>query len=877
MNAIWPIAVLLHSIEARGQHPAVITFDDEQRRVLDSVQLARAVRDYCALLHQRGLQPGMRVLLWAPNSPQWIIAALSVLAAGGVLVPIDELETWQHARANLSRIGAGLVITTSARAKLIAAEPGLDILLLDQPMPVTNADTPTRIVPTPDDPTPEDPMLLLATSGTTGTPKLFLLNSKSVGANVMALAGIGVLGPGDRVLLPLPLHHAYPLIVGMLAVLAIGATIVLPAGSTGPQLTQALQGGGVTTIVGVPRLYEAMVAAIDTRIAARGRLARAAWTLLTRACEAVHAATALCPGRLLFAPLRRRVAPRLQYLISGGARLQPETEARLTAMGWTVLVGYGLAETSALFTGSQLGAQRKGSVGKPLAAGHIRIADADSTGTGEIQLRGDAITAGYIDNPDANRTSFTADGWFRTGDLGHIDGDGFLFVTGRIREVLVLGGGKKISPEDLERVYAGVPQIQEIALLEQNGALVALVRPDLAAVHRMGTINLRDAIRVVLTQRGRDLPPYQRLAGFALTDKALPRTRLGKYRRFLLPDLYAEALAGGPLRQARALDAAELTLLDNPTARQVWDVLRQRHPGKAEDLDANLALDLHLDSFGWLELGLVLQDRCQLTLTEADIAACDTVRELLRLSVVRAGDRLAAPNPATAEIEHWLAPPGWVLRALGIVLYGVNWLVMRLIFRLRVKGTENLPASGAFLLTPNHASFLDPMAIAASLPLARLRHAYWAGAAKLLFTTWPRRFFCRVAHVFPVDDHQPGAAIAAATRVLGAGYMQIWFPEGWRSPDGQIQRFLPGIAQVLRNTDVPAVPTRIAGSFDAWPRGRRWPRAHRITVAFGASVNATTLRAESGMSGEDRMASEDRIAAALRRHVVTLNNGAVEP
>ncbi len=140
---------------------------------------------------------------------------------------------------------------------------------------------------------------------------------------------------------------------------------------------------------------------------------------------------------------------------------------------------------------------------------------------------------------------FTPDGWFRTGDLGFVDRRGFLHVTGRSKEILVLGGGKKVNPEDLERYFAEAPQIREIAVLEQDGRLVALVQPDPARVREMGTMNLREGIRVALAERSQGLPEYQRLYGFALTDQSLPRTRLGKHRRFMLPDLYRQAPPAG--------------------------------------------------------------------------------------------------------------------------------------------------------------------------------------------------------------------------------------------------------------------------------------------------------------------------------------------
>jgi long-chain acyl-CoA synthetase len=623
----------------------------------------------------------------------------------------------------------------------------------------------------------------------------------------------------------------------------------------------------VTTIIGVPRLYDAVWAAIETRVAGRGGMVRLVWRMLLTLTSFVQRSTGLHLGRLLFAPVRRGIAARLRLLVSGGSRLERETGERLEALGWTVLSGYGLAETASLFTGNRPDARRPGSVGRPLADGEVGIADPDEEGIGEIELHGSSITDGYLDNPEANRAAFAPDGWYRTGDLGFVDRDGFLFVTGRVKEVLALGGGKKVALEDLERIYGDAPEIAEMAVLEDKGALVALVRPDLDKLRNRGATNLRDGIRVILAEKARDLPSWQRLSGFALTDQRLPRTRLEKYRRFLLPALYAEALAGGTQRAAHPLTPEDTTLLRDPTAEAVWTLLRERYPDQALDLGLNLALDLNLNSFGWMEITVALEDRLDVHLSETEIAGIQTIRDLLRLAIER---RSGARAPASAEpamatdFLRWLAPTGALLTVLAMVLYALNRLVMRGLFRLRVTGGERLPAAGAFVITPNHVSDLDGMAIAAALPWSRFRRLYWAGDAVRMFANPLAPLFCRAMHVFPVDAYHPGATLESARRVLEAGYAQVWFPESWRSPDGRLQRFLPGIGLLLRS-GAPPVPAYIGGAFEALPRGRRIPRFRQITVAFGSPDPVEILRA-AGTGRTD----EERIAGALRQRVISL-------
>jgi long-chain acyl-CoA synthetase len=872
MSAPWEIRKLLRALSARGGHPAVISYGEGKTLTWDSETLARNSLRLARSLRETGLGRDARVALWAPNSPVWISSALGVLACGGVLVPVDDLADAAQLEAALASSDPRLVLTTARHLEIagdILRKRAIGVVLIDAPEygggEAASLSATCEHVEDLPVPSWDAPAMLSWTSGTTGSPKAFLLTHGNIATNVAALRDLAVVGPEDRALLPLPLHHAYPFVVGMLTTLTLGTSIVLPGGTTGPALMRAIHDGQVTAIVGVPRLYEALEAAIEASVNAHGRILRLAWRLALSLVTKLQRSTGMRWGRLLFAPLRRGLAPRLRLLVSGGARLGKQVEEKLEALGWTVLSGYGLAETASLFTGNRPNDRRLGSVGRPLADGEVRIADPDDQGVGEIELRGNSITRGYLDNPEANRETFASDGWFRTGDLGFVDRDSFLFVSGRVKETLVLGGGKKVNPEDLERIYGGVPEILELALLEDNGALVALVRPDAAKLRQRGATNLRDGVRVLLGEQAQNLPSYQRLSGFALTDQPLPRTRLGKYRRFLLSKLYAQAAGGAARRPAHVRGPEDAALLRDPTAAAVWSLLRQRYPEEAIDLDVNLGLDMNLDSFGWMELTILLQDRLGVHLVESDIAGIETIRDLLRRSIDHR-PLAAREKPAIAtDVERWLAPPGAFLRIAGAGLYALNWLAMRALFRLRATGVEGLPGSGPFVITPNHVSYLDGLAIAAALPFRRFRQLYWAGDVRLLFCNPLARAFARAVHVFPVDATYPDAALHAADRVLRAGNAQVWFPEGWRSPDGTLQRFLPGIGELLLRSRAPVVPAYIGGAFAALPRHRHLPRFKRISVIFGSPYWPEALRVV-GPGGTD----EERIANALRAQVSAL-------
>ena len=876
-SAAWTVARLVQRMEVLGDAPAILSVQAGRIEPWSYKRLADTVRGLATGLHRAGLSPGEPAALYAPNVPAWIAVALALNTVGALVVPLDDLTGEERAQSILADSKARWIFTTRAHLAALRRMAGANsfrLYLLDGPDdPASGAASWLSLrtaTPGPlSEPQPDQAACLFYTSGTTGPPKAFTLSHANIGTNVQALAAEGLVAPGDRALLPLPLHHAYPYIVGMLTALQGGMAIVLPQSVSGPHVAHALHAARVTVIIGVPRLYEALLSGLEARIAARGRLAKRLFPLLLAFCIWSQKRLGLAVGRWLLRPIRRQIAPELRLLVCGGAKLEADLSWTLEALGWQTLAGYGLAETGSVFTGNLPTRKRLGSAGTPIADGKVRIANADEAGVGDIELRGSSVTQGYRNNPEANRNAFTPDGWFRTGDLGTLDKDGFLFVAGRAKEVIVLGGGKKVNPEELEKVYAANPVIGEIAVLERGGQLVALVGPNPGRLHEIGTFDVDHAVRVALEEVAQGLPAYERLAGFAIATRPLPRTRLGKYQRFLLPDLYDQAQTGVAPAAPAELSAEDRQLLAGPIAAAAWDLVSRRYAARRPALDSHLTLDLGIDSLEWMGLSLALEAKLGVALFDEDVADVETIRDLLA-ALIRAGARPGAAGRTRAQRlladrERWLRPVGPFLTVIGLALFGLNKILMRLFFRLRVEGLERLPPAGPLLLVANHASDLDPLAIAAALPVERFGRLYWAGDAVRLFGNPVLRLLCRALHLYPVDERMPASGIEAACFVLSRGNIQVWFPEGWRSPDGRLQRFLPGIGTLVVRTRTPAAPVYISGTFQAMPRTRRWPRPHPIRVMIGAPLDPETLDARG--RGES---AEERVASALKAEVRAL-------
>ena len=873
MPPSWSFASLFETLKAGGDRPALMEVRAAGPKVLTARELFDLAGRLAAGLKRAGLEPGAPVALLGPNGADWIVCWLGLTFARAVVVGLDDVSAEEELVHQIADSGCRTVFAGPAHLGSLARLPeGVrpTVFALGEAVPAGARSWHELLAPEAAPLpafAPDEGAATVYTSGTTGAPKSFTLSRANIAANVDALIGSGILAEKDPVLLALPLHHVYPLVVGCLTPLSAGATVVLPAAIAGRDIVAALGVSKARVMVGVPRLYTAMVAGIEGPIRGRGALAGALLDAALALAGGARRALGFNLGRRLFGPLHRRLGGNLRVLVSGGAHLEPATADRLESLGFEVLSGYGLAETASLFTGNLPAARRRNTEGRALVPGSVlRIARPEADGAGEIELKGPNVVKGYLRDPQANAEAFTEDGWFRTGDLGRVDGEGYLTVTGRAKEMIVLGGGKNVFPEELEARYGADPAIAEIAVLESEGRLVALVVPDMAALRADAKTRAADAVRVALEDASRRLPSYQRLAGFAVTGRALPRTRLGKYRRFLLPALYAEAARSGAPRAAPSLSAEDQRLLADPVAARVSAWLRARYGAAAADMDANPQLDLALDSLEWIRLTFELESRLGIAIDEGAFGRIETVRDLVREAIAAASAPAPARGAAPGAELAAIAPPGPVGRFAGTLLYGLNRLLMRAFFRLGAEGRQHLPPPGApFVIAANHASDLDPALIIAALPLASARRLWWGGEVTRLFTGALGRAFARATNVFPVDERRPREALDLAGRILERGDGLGWFPESWRTPTGELQRFLPGIGHLLTAHPVPVIPAYIAGSFEALPRHARLPRHRRVAIRFGPPVTAEVLAGEG--TGDS---AEERIADGLRRRVAAL-------
>ena len=873
-------------LEQHGEKPALLVPHGDDVHAISYRQLADESCEVARAALALGIERGDHVALLAAAGPAWITVCLGLLRAGAVPVPLDtqiENETLERVLHDANVEVVLVDEAQHARLEEIGVEvQGLRIddrsswpRALEGRAPKSDSDLPEA-------PSADDVALLFFTSGTTGPPKGVPLRQRHLRFQVDAVEGTDVLFSDDRLLLPLPLHHVYPLVIGVLVPLSLGASIVLPESLSGGDFLRAVERTGATIIIGVPRLYSGLRESLEARIRSAPWPARLGLRAVIGATTRLRATTGLNAGRVLLKPLRRRLGEELRVLASGGSPLDPDLGRFLQGLGFDVAIGYGLTETAPLLTINPPGTRRMASVGPPLPEVDLRIDPDAAEGegdVGEILARGPGVFSGYLNLEDETRESFTDDGWVRTGDLGRFDDDGYLYVKGRKSTMIVTASGENLRTEALEESYAEHDSIAEIGVLQVDTQLAAVVRPEPSAVDDSSE-SVEDAVATALDEASRSMPSYQRLDTHRVTSKPLERTRLGKIRRHKLRERF-EALGEDGDEAAHPIAVADMSardreLLRDDTTRGVWDLLARRFPDQPLEPDSDVRMQLGIDSLGWLDLSMDIARETGVELREEQIARIDTVRDLLEIadeSHRSDGDPdvpLDEPESVlTDEQQRWLERPTAARRRAARVAWGSNRLAMRAAFRVRASGTDQLEGA-PLVFAPNHTSFLDPFVVGATLPADLLARTHWGGWTGFTLRNRLFRAVSRLVGVVPVDPERSMiSSLAFAVAALRRDRHLVWFPEGERSRDGELRRIRPGIGALLETVDAArVVPVAIDGAFEAWPPHHRWPRPRRIAVTYGEPVSAQEL--ERHGAGDNR---RDRIVDGLGRMMAEMVRG----
>lgn len=411
--------------------------------------------------------PGDRVVIFSENKPEWVYALFGIWRRGGIAVPIDHMASEdevafiiQDARPTYAFVSSDLKDTFAKAVKRHRYK--VEVIDIEDFIPFQDPKEPITNIS-------EDIALILYTSGTTGQPKGVMLTFGNLQSNTEAIAKENIASSKDITIALLPFHHAYPLMVSLLVPIYLGATIIFSENLSSSSLINLIIANKVTALIGVPKLYKILHDKIFGEIKDI--------PVAKKMFSFVDFVGSPKLGKIIFKKVHKSFGGNLKYFISGGAKLDPNIAHDLYMLGFDVLEGYGLTETSPIVSFNVPGSIKIGSVGKPIPGVEVKIAE-----DGEVLVKGKNVMKGYWQRPDLTNEAIK-DGWFYTGDIGYLDEDGYLYIIGRKKELIVLENGKKVIPEEIENLILSKSDIvKEVAVIEQNGHLHAIIVPNFELV-----------------------------------------------------------------------------------------------------------------------------------------------------------------------------------------------------------------------------------------------------------------------------------------------------------------------------------------------------------------------------------------------------------
>ncbi len=795
-------------------------------------------------LSEKGISAGDRVVLLSENRPEWMIAYLAVVSFGAVIVPLDaQLMEKEVALLVASSEAAAIFVSAACRQKLpkqysgavISFDPGEGHLFSE----LLTAHPGGSISSAPSD---DAFAALLYTSGTTGDPKGVMLSQGNLASNAGSINKLDLFSHQDNLICLLPLHHTYAAMGCMLLPLSVGATVTMLNSLKGPDIISCMRETSVTALIGVPQLFVGFRRAIFDEIQKKPAAVRALATLLLRINGLLRNATGINIGKALFGTVHAKFGRRFRLFASGGARLDPEVYSDMADLGFLILEGYGLTETSPVCTFNPLAKQKAGSIGIPIHDVEVRIANPDENGQGELIVQGPNVMLGYYKKPQETAEALR-NGWFHTGDLGYRDRDGYFFITGRSKEMIVLPTGKKIFPEELETFYKQIPAVKEFCLLQGERGLEAAVVPDFDYLRKKNLSNSRETIAYEIEDLAKDLPPYKHITGLKIFKDPLPVTRLGKLRRSMVKELYQKE--GEPAETSAP--ESDNSLLNDAVAKKLLLCLEPFSAKKKIMPEDNLELDLGLDSLSRVELVVNIEKSFEISLPDSFgsevFTVQDTVvklKELLSTMPLQTSARertswseILSQDPPE-DIRGSFTPESGTLgnAARYVATYALT-CIFKVYNRLSVRGRENLPKQGPYIIAPNHLSLADAPAVIAGISGRLASQTFFLGATEYFggpVSSW----IAGALHVIPVDmDARLYSAMQLSAYVLRRGKILCVFPEGSRSRDGSIKEFKKGVGIIAKELNIPVVPVAIQGTYEMLPTGKKFPYPVKVTVTFG--------------------------------------------
>ena len=791
----------------------IITHNED----INGHELLKYIQQYSLLINNQNIT---KVGIFSENRVEWIYTLYAALQSNCIAVPIDYMASADDVayiiddcKPEILFISAAMTETYTKVRQKSTFEPKI-ILFEDHP-PVTNQDESTWIGPDDNDTT----AVIIYTSGTTGSPKGVMLSYTNIIQNMNAVIDVKIFQTESQVLVLLPLHHVFPLVGSLLVPLYAGGTLVVSPSMQTPDLMKTLADNQVTVMIGVPRLYDLMYRGLMAKIN-KSAIAKVFLSLVYRTKSRKL-------GKTLFKKIHNGLGGHLKYMIAGGAALNKEVGTFFYAIGFDILEGFGMTEAAPMITFPRPGNVKIGSTGQALPGLTVEIRD------GEIVAKGPSIMKGYFNRPEET-AQVIKDGWLYTGDLGRIEKGGFLYITGRKKEIIVLPNGKNINPVEIEmKLESSSPAIKEVGVFMYKEMLHAVIFPDYKYLSDNNISDILHHFREsVISPFNAEMSSYKRIMQFTLVNSELPRTRLSKLQRFKLEELLQKT--ENEKAKSKDPDTVEYRAVKSFIESQVdMDI-------SPED---NLVFDIALDSLGKLSLIHFIENTFGVKIGEEQLIkfpSIQTISEYIRTHKLFHKQEDSSWTGNLKQDADVKLPKSSFL--YGFIVRSVR-KISNLFIKIEGKGLENIP-DGPCFLAPNHQSKLDGFLVLSYLDKKTLKNTY-SFAKSSHVKGFIRRNLAKRTNIIVTDlSKDIRESITKMAEVVKLGKKIMIFPEGTRTLSGEIGTFKKTYTLLSTELNIPIVPIAISGAFFGDKTDKNRVKRTKITVEFLPMIEPQGLNAD---------------------------------
>ncbi len=775
-----------------------------------------------------------RIAIFSENREEWVYSFWAIMKSNNMAVTIDFMAAIDELTYIINDCTPKIIFTSNANFDKLSkavAETGVPVEIINFDK-IVNADVLSDKLPAEEipDPPADQVIEVLYTSGTTGSPKGVMLTYDNFLANALSTSEGKMRNyeKVDRFLILLPLHHSLPLSGTLVIPMWLGATCVLCTSMVGSVIMETLQKHKITMMIGVPRLYEAIIKGIREKINQKF-IAR----VFLKVARILKSKTF---SKIIFKEVHNKLGGNIKMLVCGGAALAPDIARDYKALGLLIMDGYGMTECGPLIAMPRYpGKQKKGSIGPAILHCEVKIID------GEICCRGRNVMKGYYNKPKET-AELIYDGWLHTGDLGSMDREGFVYITGRKKEIIILPNGKNINPVEIEvKLQSISPNVSEVGVFMKDNLLHAIILPDLKAMKSNEILNVGEYIKwEVIDVYNKTASPYKKIMKHIIVAQELPRTRMGKIQRFKLDKFVEES--SSYKKDLVEPDTAEYKILKKYLQEQ-----------KARDIypDDHIEIDLGLDSLDKVELQAFFGSRFGTEVTEMQLVQFPTVAKLAEL-ITDNKNKIEDKN----DIINWHEILSKKYNSVipksgfphGMILSTIRLFVTKA-FKYKAVGAEKI-SNHPMIIAVNHQSHLDWGMVSAALSNDTNKMIY-TFAKKKHFNTPFRSWISKRCNVIVMDINKDlHDSIKKMATVLQSGKSIIIFPEGTRGDSGNLGPFKKIFAILSVELKIPVQPVVLVNTHKALPSG-----AHFIKPFV--EVSAVFLpKIEPGSKSYDELSDE---------------------